>query len=228
MDLLNTVLSEDVARSDNLKLAFTHRSVLNESSAKTSNERLEFLGDSVLSVIVSELLYHARDNDSEGFLTNLRAHLVKTTTLAKVAKKLDLGSRLMLSKGEEMSGGRDNVQLLANTYEAVLGAIYLEEGLESARRFVKATLIDMFQDVIESGPPKDAKSHLQEIAQSQFKVSPVYNVVKTTGPDHARTFVVEVSIAKQVYGQGEGASKQIAEEAAAGEAIAILNKTANP
>lgn len=220
------VISANVAASNNLKLAFTHRSFLNESSeANTSNERLEFLGDSVLSLVVSELLYEARPNDTEGALTNLRAYIVKTTSLAKASKELDLGSRLSLSKGEEMSGGRENTQLLANTYEAVLGAIFLEEGIEAAKKFVKETLIGLFEDEIKNGPPKDAKSHLQELSQSKFKASPVYTVVKTVGPDHARIFTIEASIDKTVYGSGSGASKQFAEEVAASEAIKILEKT---
>lgn len=220
---LNTVLSPRVSKSDRLKLAFTHRSFLNENQETTvSNERLEFLGDSVLSLVVSEMLYEMRPNDPEGALTNLRAYIVKTTSLAKAAKAMDLGSKLSLSKGEELSGGRENTQLLANTFEAVLGAIFLEEGLESAKKFVLQTLTVLFADEIENGPPKDAKSHLQELAQSKFKTSPVYTVVKTIGPDHARVFTVEVEVQKKVYGRGEGASKQLAEEFAASEAIAAI------
>lgn len=220
---LNQVLSERVRNSNNLKLAFTHRSFLNESNvANTSNERLEFLGDSVLSLVVSELLYNKRPADTEGALTNLRAYIVKTTSLAKAAKLLDLGSRLSLSKGEELSGGRENVQLMANTYEAVLGAVFLEEGIESAKGFVEETLMILFEDEIRDGPPKDAKSHLQELSQSKFKASPVYSVVKSVGPDHARIFTIEVRVEKTVYGTGEGASKQLAEEAAAAEAIRVL------
>lgn len=220
---LNQVLSEKVLGSNNLKLAFTHRSFLNESNTMdTSNERLEFLGDSVLSLVVSELLYNRRPTDTEGALTNLRAYIVRTSSLAKAAKQLDLGSKLSLSKGEEQSGGRENTQLMANTFEAVLGAVFLEEGLESASKFVDETLIGLFEDEIENGPPKDAKSHLQELSQSKFKASPVYSVIRSVGPDHARIFTIEVSVGKTVYGTGEGASKQLAEEAAAAEAIVVL------
>lgn len=222
---LDQALSPKVWKSENLKLAFTHRSYLNESTEATvSNERLEFLGDSVLSLVISEMLYGNRETDTEGALTNLRAYIVKTTSLAKAAKALDLGSRLFLSKGEEQSGGRENTQLLANTYEAVLGAIFLEEGLESAKKFVSETLVTLFEEEIKNGPPKDAKSHLQELAQSIYKTSPIYTVVKTVGPDHARIFSMEVEIAKKVYGHGQGASKQIAEEAAAAEAIINIEK----
>jgi ribonuclease-3 len=170
------------------------------------------------------MLYGNRETDTEGALTNLRAYIVKTTSLAKAAKALDLGSRLSLSKGEEQSGGRENTQLLANTYEAVLGAIFLEEGLESAKKFVSETLVTLFEEEIKNGPPKDAKSHLQELSQSIYKTSPIYSVVKTVGPDHARIFSMEVEIAKKVYGHGQGASKQIAEEAAAAEAIINIEK----
>jgi ribonuclease-3 len=222
---LDQALSPKVWKSENLKLAFTHRSYLNESAeANVSNERLEFLGDSVLSLVISEMLYGNRETDTEGALTNLRAYIVKTTSLAKAAKALDLGSRLSLSKGEEQSGGRENTQLLANTYEAVLGAIFLEEGLESAKKFVSETLVTLFEEEIKNGPPKDAKSHLQELSQSIYKTSPIYSVVKTVGPDHARIFSMEVEIAKKVYGHGQGASKQIAEEAAAAEAIINIEK----
>lgn len=222
---LDQALSPKVWKSENLKLAFTHRSYLNESSEATvSNERLEFLGDSVLSLVISEMLYGNRETDTEGALTNLRAYIVKTTSLAKAAKALDLGSKLSLSKGEEQSGGRENTQLLANTYEAVLGAIFLEEGLESAKKFVSETLVTLFEEEIKNGPPKDAKSHLQELSQSIYKMSPIYTVIKTVGPDHARIFSMEVEIAKKVYGHGQGASKQIAEEAAAAEAIINIEK----
>ncbi len=200
--------------------AFTHRSFLNESPKLTeSNERLEFLGDSVLSFIVSGYLYDKRPSDAEGDLTNLRSYLVKTPSLAKAAKNLHLGEYLKLSKGEEMSGGRENVQLMANTYEALVGAIFLNDGLDIVKDFIYQTLLPLFQKEINSGPPKDAKSQLQEISQNQTKQSPSYKIIKTQGPDHARKFTIGVFLRGKQLGEGTGLSKQIAEEAAASQAL---------
>lgn len=205
--------------------AFTHRSFLNESSDTVeSNERLEFLGDSVLSFIISSMLINLRQNDNEGDLTNLRSHIVKTVSLASAAKKLKLGEYLRMSKGEEASGGRENPQLLANTYESLLGAIYLDQGIEKATQFVEQTLIPLFKEELVSGPPKDAKSYLQELSQSNYKQSPSYRIMKTEGPDHARIFTVGVFLAGKQIGVGKGLSKQIAEEAAAELAIGTFDK----
>lgn len=210
----------------NLKLleqAFLHRSYLNEIKVKMeSNERLEFLGDSVLSLIISYTLYSLRAKDSEGELTNLRAHIVKTNSLAEAARKLNLGNYLSLSKGEELSGGRTNPQLLANTYEALVGAIFLDQGLEITKRVVKDTLLPLFEEELRQGPPKDAKSNLQELVQQRFKRSPQYKILKTFGPDHAKEFSVAVYIEGKEMGRGSGKSKQIAEEQAARMALAQL------
>lgn len=209
------LLTKDVYRT-----AFTHRSFLNESNERIeSNERLEFLGDAVLSFIISQILYKLHPGDTEGDLTNLRSYLVKTGSLAQAARKLDLGSQLRLSKGEELTGGRENTQLLANTYEALLGAIFLNEGIASAERFVEETLIPLFAEELRNGPPKDAKSKLQELLQERFKKSPQYRILQTSGPDHARNFTVGVFLQNEQLGQGTGLSKQIAEEAAAQQAI---------
>lgn len=207
-----------------LKTAFVHRSFLNESKQKIgSNERLEFLGDSILSLIISSYLYKERASDTEGDLTNLRSYIVKTKSLAEAAKILKLGERLQLSRGEEQSGGRKNTQLLANTYEALLGAIYLDQGYKVAEQFVRETLLSLFQKEITSGPPKDAKSALQEAAQAEFKKSPVYKILKTSGPDHAKRFEVGVYVLGTQYGVGVGPSKQLAEELAATEALKKLS-----
>lgn len=204
--------------------AFTHRSYLNEVKIITeSNERMEFLGDCVLSFIVSSFLYKIRPSDAEGDLTNLRAYIVKTDSLAKVAKNLSLGKYLRLSKGEEVSGGRENDQILANTYEAVLGAIFLDLGIEDATIFVHKTLIPIFQEEIEKGAPKDPKSQLQEIIQSKFQTSPKYKILTTSGPDHAKHFLVGVFLNGQQIGKGDGYSKQQAEEQSAKEALLKLH-----
>jgi len=200
--------------------AFTHRSFLNESDkGMQSNERLEFLGDSVLSFIISGYLYQLRPDDAEGDLTNLRSYMVKTTSLARAAKQLNLGEHLRLSKGEELTGGRNNVQILANTFEALLGAIYFEFGVDKAREFLESALIPLFQEELKSGPPKDAKSLLQEVAQNKYKQSPKYKVLQTVGPDHAKEFRVGVYVRGNLIGEGTGLSKQVAEEEAAAKAL---------
>jgi ribonuclease III len=219
------MLNKNWLNKDIFQTAFTHRSYLNESpEAKESNERLEFLGDSVLSFIVSTYLYELRKNDTEGELTNLRSYIVKTPSLAKAAKNLDLGQILKLSKGEELSGGRENQQLLANTYEALIGALFIDQGVEKVKEFVFETLVPLFKDEIEKGPPKDAKSQLQEILQTRTKQSPQYKILSTSGPDHAKEFVVGVFSQGKLWGKGKGLSKQVAEEEAAEEALINLDK----
>jgi ribonuclease-3 len=216
-------LNQKIASHPLFQTAFTHRSFLNESNETTeSNERLEFLGDSVLSLIVSTELFTLRPHDAEGDLTNLRSYIVKTTSLAKAAQELRLGDYLRLSKGEEMGGGRENPQLLANTFEALLGAIFMVEGLEKAKQFVFETLLPLFSEELRSGPPKDAKSSLQELAQTKTKQSPKYKILATVGPDHAKEFKVGVFLQGEQIGSGSGLSKQIAEEAAANDALKQL------
>lgn len=217
------MLKQEWLTRDIFQTAFTHRSYLNETHEEIeSNERLEFLGDAVLSLIISSILYSLRPSDNEGDLTNLRSYIVKTTSLAIASEKLGLGNYLRLSKGEELSGGRTNPQLLANTFEALLGAIYLDQGYEEAQKFVKETLLPIFEEEVKSGPPKDAKSNLQEIAQNLTKQAPKYKILETKGPDHAKEFKVGVFIQGELKGEGMGSSKQVAEEAAATEALKNL------
>ncbi len=206
--------------------AFTHRSFLNESKEDLkSNERLEFLGDSILSFIVSSYIYTLRPDDEEGDLTNLRSYIIKTDSLAKASIELGLGEYLRLSKGEELSGGRQNIQLLANTFEAILGAIFMDLGIEKAREFVHSTLLPLFRTELEEGAPKDAKSQLQEVMQNKTKQSPKYKVIETTGPDHAKRFTVGVFLESKEIGRGEGSNKQHAEEEAAKEALITLTQS---
>lgn len=208
-----------------LEQAFIHRSYLNEVKMNfPSNERLEFLGDSVLSLVVSTSLFIGRTGDNEGDLTNLRAYIVKTKSLSEVAKKLNLGKYLKLSRGEELGGGRENPQLLANTYEALLGAIYLDQGLEETGRVIESTLLPLFEKEIKAGPPQDAKSRLQELIQEKFKISPFYKIINTKGPDHAKSFVVGVYVKGKKMGEGQGSSKQQAEEQSAKKALERLTQ----
>lgn len=208
-----------------LSQAFIHRSYLNETKSELlSNERLEFLGDCILSFVVSTYLYHLRKNDAEGELTSLRAYLVKTKSLAQAAKLLNLGNYLKLSKGEELGGGRENIQLLANTFESLIGAIFLDQGMEPVKHFLHRRLLLLFENEVKFGPPKDAKSSIQEIVQEKFKQSPVYKTLAMKGPDHARKFIVGIFIGSEKMGEGEGLSKQEAEEMAAKNALKELEK----
>lgn len=217
------MLDSDYLKKAIYQVAFTHRSALNESTKTLeSNERLEFLGDAILSFIISDLLFRFRPDDSEGDMTNLRSYIVKTQSLAKAAKLLNLGEHLHLSKGEELSGGRDNPQLLANTYEAIIGAIFIDQGIEGVREFIQNSLLPLFEKELKNGPPKDAKSLIQEVLQEKYKKSPQYKLLKTVGPDHARSFEVGVFLDNERLGKGTGLSKQLAEEQAAREALETL------
>jgi len=200
--------------------AFTHRSYLNESKQKiSSNERLEFLGDSVISFVVSQYIYKTYPNYNEGILTNLRSLLVNTKSLAQVAKELNFGSLLKLSKGEEESKGRQNQSLLANSFEAYVGALFLDQGVESIWELLNKVLLPKADYFVENNVFKDPKSLLQEKVQAQKQNSPVYKVLGEAGPAHAKLFTVGVYVFSKLLGIGEGKSKQQAEEMAAKQAL---------
>lgn len=200
--------------------AFTHRSYLNEAKQKIpSNERLEFLGDSILSFIVSSFLFNKYRDIDEGTLTNLRSLLVNSKTLSKIAQKLNFGQLLKLSKGEEESKGRLNPTLLANSFEAFIGALFLDQGLEEVSNFLNKVLLSKIEDLVEKGVLKDPKSMLQEIVQARKQNSPVYRVIEESGPAHDKLFTVGVYVENQIVGKGKGRSKQTAEENAAKEAL---------
>lgn len=209
-----------------LQMAFTHRSYLNESKdAKESNERLEFLGDSVLSLLTSHYLYTQYSQYEEGILTNIRSSLVKTQSLAECSRELELGSLLLLSHGEEESGGRNNASLLADVFEALLGAIFLDQGIENARKFVETYLLPKAETIIKEKKYIDYKSLLQEIIQQDSRISPTYRVTKSEGPDHAKTFWIEAVVGAKILGSGSGKSKQEAEQQAARDSLEKLGKT---
>jgi ribonuclease-3 len=203
-----------------LQEAVTHRSFLNESKEKIeSNERLEFLGDSVLSLVVSTYLFIKYPDFNEGKLTNLRSLLVNTKMLADLSRELNLGEKLRLSKGEEESGGRANQSILADTFEAILGAIYMDRGLAEVEKFIGSTVFPRAEQFIEKNLLKDPKSLLQESVQAKKQNSPLYKVLEEDGPAHARKFTVGVYVEDKLLGKGEGKSKQEAEEHAAEAAL---------
>jgi len=206
-----------------LRNAFVHRSYLNEDPNfdLPSNERLEYLGDAVLELVVSHHLYQNYPKLTEGELTALRAALVRTESLATEARRLGLGDALLLSKGEEQGGGRTNPYLLANTFEALIGAIFLDQGLEKAAAFIKKELLPKTDDILRRGL-KDAKSLFQEKAQEKYSITPTYKTLAEWGPDHNKQFRVGVFLGKEKVAEGEGRSKQMAEEAAAKNALQTI------
>ncbi len=218
---LEKVLKTKITDENLFLTAFTHRSYLNEHSAYEfpSNERLEFLGDAVLQLLSSEYLYKKYKNSPEGDLTNYRAAIVCTASIGAEAKRLGYGKFLLLSNGEEATGGRDREYILANTFEAILGALYLENGLEYCSKFVERELLYKVQDIVKNKKYKDAKSTFQEMAQEKFGVTPVYKVIESWGLDHEKTFRVGVYLNDKEHGIGEGGSKQKAEQLAAKSAI---------
>ncbi len=208
-----------------LQLAFIHRSYLNESKEVIeSNERLEFLGDSILSFIVSDHLYKTYPDFDEGILTNLRSLVVNTKSLAKTAKNLGFGKHLMLSHGEEDSGGRENDSILANTFEAVIGGLFMDQGIESVRTFLFAVLIPQIEEYVQKKVFKDPKSLLQEYVQARKQNSPLYKVLHEEGPAHSKQFTIGVFVGDNQVGEGKGKSKQEAEERAAEQALEKIAK----
>lgn len=209
---------------DHIIHAFIHRSYLNENKklGLTSNERLEFLGDTVVSFVISSHIYSTFPDLSEGDLTAIRSAVVNTKSLAFAAENLDLGSYLLLSRGEEDSGGRTNKSLLANTFEALTGAIYLEKGIEIAKKFLEMFLVPAIDQVLKEESYKDYKSRLQEIVQEKQKISPNYQLISAVGPDHAKEFEIAVLVNTKELGRGTGHSKQEAEQKAAQKALENL------
>ncbi len=203
-----------------LVTAFTHRSYLNEhkKSAKEHNERLEFLGDAVLELVVTEYLYVNHD-DPEGILTNWRSALVRTESISAAAAAFEFEPLLRLSRGEKQGTPRARAQILANSYEAVVGAIYLDQGYEVAKQFIERSILSTFSTILETGSWMDSKSHLQEVVQSKEGYTPVYKVLDESGPDHEKTFKVGVFVDNRLIGEGSGPSKQAGQQKAAEVAL---------
>lgn len=212
---------------DLLVTAFTHRSYLNEhkKSTKEHNERLEFLGDAVLELVVTEYLY-TNYSEPEGILTNWRSALVRTESIGAAAAKFEFEPLLRLSRGEKQGTPRARAQILANSYEAVVGAIYLDQGYEVAKQFIKKSVLSTFAEILETGSWMDPKSHLQEAVQSREGFTPVYKVLEEEGPDHEKTFRVGVFVNNKLIGEGAGPSKQAGQQKAA-EAALTLYKVGN-
>lgn len=207
---------------DLLELALTHKSWVNEHKGRReSNERLEFLGDAILEFVISKELFKLFPDKPEGFLTTLRANLVNTESLADVAHRLQLGKNLYLSKGEEEGGGRENPSLLANTFEAVIGAIFIDSGLVQAEDFIRVNLITRIEEYFQK-PLKDAKSRLQEKVQAEGYPAPKYQVINEEGPDHEKNFTIQVMIDGKPIATGKGKNKAYAAQKAAEKALTKL------
>lgn len=205
-----------------IEQAFTHRSYLNENRepGREHNERLEFLGDAVLELVVTEFLYAKYPEKPEGELTAVRAALVNTISISEAATKLGMNEFLLLSRGESRDTGRARQIILANAFEALIGAIYLDQGYAKSRDFIAAQLFGKTDEVVAKKLWQDAKSRLQEIAQEKMKATPTYDLVAQSGPDHDKTFIIGVAIAGERVATGEGRSKQEAEQDAAQKALA--------
>ena len=222
---MQAVLGLEFANQELLRQALTHRSFLNEQGGVSldSYERMEFLGDSVLELVISHELYQRLPQITEGELTKARAGLVCGESLSQVAKSLSLGDFMLLGKGEEASGGRHRESILAATCEAVVAAVYLDQGLEAARRFILRSMAEQLDQFCRGGTaPENPKSRLQEYFQSQGSPSPRYQVVATEGPDHDPVFTIEVLVDQEVMGAGRGGKKSDAERAAAQDALERL------
>ncbi len=201
--------------------SLTHRSYINESNLKRNNERLEFLGDAILEFVVTDYLFKNFSEYSEGDLTSFRAAVVKTESLASESIRLNIGSFILMSKGEESSGGRFRQYILADTFESIIGAIYMDSGFSKAEEFIVKNVCYKIEEVISKKSYIDSKSKLQEISQEEFRITPGYKVISENGPDHEKVFVMGAYLNDKLISQGEGRSKQDAEQKAA--AVALEN-----
>ena len=221
LERLETALGLSFTDKSLLQRAIIHRSFVNESPEYPlmDNERLEFLGDAVIDFVTAELLYHRYPEMDEGQLTRLRAALVRTEALAGQGRALGLGEYLRLGRGEVSSGGRNRPNILCGAFEALIGAIYLDQGIEPIRALLSGLFQPEADKVVESHSDRDAKSLLQESVQAELQLTPFYRTVRESGPDHAKEFTVEVTVGSQVIGRGRGRSKQTAEQSAAHDAL---------
>ncbi len=218
-------LEEKVGYSFNLEanliLALTHSSYANENreEALKSNERLEFLGDSILNTVISEFIYKSYENLAEGEMTRIRASVVCEQSLVKCSRNIGLGEYLMLGRGEEQTGGRMRTSILSDAFEALIGAIYIDGGMEPAKRFILSQITSLIEDSLTGIAFNDYKTRLQEIVQRSGDKKIVYEILEERGPDHSKTFVSCVKISEDMIAKGEGRSKKEAEQAAAKSAL---------
>lgn len=208
-----------------LVTAFTHRSYVNEhrKTVFEHNERLEFLGDAVLELVSTEYLF-CNFTEQEGILTNWRSSLVRTESISAAASKYEFEPLLRLSRGEKRGTDRARMQILANSYEAVVGALYLDQGYDAAKKFITESLLSTFQKILDTGSWMDPKSYLQELAQSQEGSTPEYRVMEEVGPDHDKVFTVGVYVKGVLKGKGVGPSKQAGQQKAAEIALALYRE----
>lgn len=205
-----------------IDLALTHRSF-----GLVNNERLEYLGDAVLELVITELLYKDYPEKKEGDLTSFRAALVKSETLAKVTKKLKLNDFILMSPSEEQTGGKNKVYILADVLEALIAAIHLIGGYEISKRFIRENLYYLIEEIVSSRSDIDPKSKLQEMSQEKFHHTPYYKIIKEEGPDHEKIFTVQCIIGKKNFANGTGRSKQVAEQDAAAKTLIHLAEHVN-
>lgn len=219
-DFARNVLGLEFENIEMLVTALTHRSYVNEhrKSAREHNERLEFLGDAVLELAVTEYLYK-NYAEPEGILTSWRAALVRTESIGAAGEQIGYGPLIRMSRGEKNGTERAHLQILANAFEAVTGAIYLEHGFEAARAFIDKYIIVKLDDILKEGSWRDPKSHLQEVSQREDGFTPVYRVLSEEGPDHDKVFTLGVFVGESLMGKGSGPSKQMAQQEAARAAL---------
>ncbi|QUH27305.1 ribonuclease III [Serpentinicella alkaliphila] len=225
MEEIQIILNHSFSSLETLQESLIHSSYANETKGKSIryNERLEFLGDSVLGLIVSDYIFKKYKHLPEGELTKVRANVVCEPSLANIAKKINLGKYLLLGRGEENTGGRNRDSILADAFEAIIGALYIDGGIEVARGFIISNLAESIELASKGSLFRDYKTHLQELMQSKSSDKITYNVVNTYGPDHDKTFDVEVVTSDKVIGTGRGKSKKEAEQNAAKQAIERVN-----
>jgi ribonuclease-3 len=210
---------------DYLITALTHRSYVNEhkKSVNEHNERLEFLGDAVLELVVTDFLYR-NYSEPEGILTSWRAALVRTESIGAAGERLGYEPLVRMSRGEKHGSSRARQQILANAFEAVIGAVYLEKGYEAAEKFIEENILSKLEDILTSGSWRDAKSHLQEVSQRIDGHTPLYKVLSEEGPDHDKVFTLGVYVGTKLMGEGTGHSKQVAQQQAAHMALEAYKK----
>ncbi len=224
-DFAKTKLGFEFSNIDYLVTALTHRSYVNEHKKSVSehNERLEFLGDAVLELVVTDYLYR-NYAEPEGILTSWRSSLVRTESIGDAGDKLGYESLLRMSRGEKNGSPRARQQILANAFEALIGAIYLERGYEEAEKFITKHILSKLEDILASGSWRDPKSHLQEVSQRVDGHTPVYKVLSEEGPDHDKVFTLGVYVGDKLMGKGSGSSKQNAQQEAAKAALVAYEK----